>query len=294
MTIGYHALVVRPVHFAADLLTLCRPVAAFCAGVQVAIGAHLTWRTTPSPVSDTTLLRACVVIVLIVATVNVVNDIVDVSADAISQPSRPLAAGRVPTAAAWCLASAQALTAVVCSVGIPGAVGVTMALIAIGLCYDFVLKGTVLAGNFVVAVLAATPIVFGGWLGRAEPRAVLLTASIIFLYMFAYEILKTARDEVADRTSGYRTVATQWGVHTTSVLFRGLLTGYAVVAATPLLLPHVSWRYGLLMLPCAVLPPLCFGWVMPVARSDDAVRVVLRVMALSWFPGLAAFALGFR
>ena len=197
-------------------------------------------------------------------------------------------------AAAWCLASVQALTAVGCSVGIPGAVGVTTTLLAIGLCYDYALKSTVLVGNLVVATLAATPVVFGGWLGAADTSAVLLTALIIFLYMFAYEVLKTARDEVADRTAGYRTVATRWGAHRTSVLFRGLLTVYALAATAPLLLPYVSWWYGLLMLQGAVLPPLLVGWAMPVARSDHAVRVVLRVMTLSWFPGLAALGFGFR
>jgi geranylgeranylglycerol-phosphate geranylgeranyltransferase len=279
---------------ALDLLRLCRPVAALCAGAQVLVGAHLNaGANAPSP-GNPVLLRTCVVIALVVATINAVNDIVDVPADRISQPTRPLAAGRVSTPTAWCLACVSGLAAVALSIGIPAGVLVTVGLVIAGLCYDFLLKGTVVVGNLVVALLASTPVIYGGWLGGADPAGYLLAALVICLYMFAFEVLKTIRDEAADRAAAYRTVATAWGPGVAAALYRAALMAYALAAASPLVLLPVSWGYGLIMLLGAVLPPLFAGWTKPVGRSPAAVRFVLRLMALCWFPGLAAFALEFR
>ncbi|MEU3988978.1 UbiA family prenyltransferase [Streptomyces platensis] len=285
--------IAQPARFALDLLILTRPIAALCSGAQVVVGGHLTGRLATT-VDELVLLRAGFAIVFVVATVNVVNDIVDVPADAINRSDRPMPAGRVPTATAWRLAVAHALLALACAVVVPGGVAVIATLLCIGLYYDYVLKSTVLAGNIVVAILAATPIVFGGLLAGAEPRPLAMAASNIFLFMFAFEVLKTIRDADADRAAGYRTAATEWGRQATSLIFRLTLTVYAAAAMVPVLLPRVSPAYAAFMLPGAILPSVSTGWLLPVGRSAAAERVVRRVMVVSWFPGLAAFALAFR
>jgi 4-hydroxybenzoate polyprenyltransferase len=287
-------LVRRPARFVMDLLVLSRPAASLCAGTQILIGAHLTSHAGRSAVNGASVLREGIAILLVVAAVNVVNDIVDVRADAISRPGRPLPAGRVSTLAAWRLAGVHGLLAMVLSVGVPTGLEVTLILLLLGLCYSCLLKGTVLVGNLVVALLAATPIVYGGWLGGAQAVPVLVAAVMIFLFMFAFEVLKTIRDVVADRAADYRTVATQWGIRSTSAIFRASLAAYAVVAATPMLLAGVSSAYAVLMWPGAVVPSLVVSWLLPVRNSATAVRLVLRVMAISWVPGLAALALAFR
>ena len=284
----------RPARFVTDLLILSRPVAALCAGVQLLIGAHLTNRTNPPTVGEALVLREAIVIALVAAAVNVVNDIVDVRADAISRPHRPLPAGRVSTASAWWLASGQAVVALALSVGVPSALAVTLVLLVIGLSYSYLLKGTVLVGNLVVALIAATPIVYGGRLGGAPLLPALLAGMIIASFMFAFEVLKTIRDVVADEAAGYRTVATTWGVRSTSAVFRIALAAYAMLAAAPLLLDGVSVSYYAFMWLGAVIPSLIAGWRFRIESSMSAVGPVLRVMAISWFPGLVAFALAFH
>jgi geranylgeranylglycerol-phosphate geranylgeranyltransferase len=284
----------RPARFVTDLLVLSRPVAALCAGTQLLIGAHLTNRTSQPAVGGALLLQEGIAISLVAAAVNVVNDIVDVRADAISRPRRPLPAGRMSTTTAWRLASVQGLVALAFSVGVPSGLAVTLVLLLIGLSYSYLLKGTVLVGNLVVALLAATPIVYGGRLGGAPLLPVLLAGMIVFAFMFAFEVLKTIRDVVADEAAGYRTVATQWGIRSTSAVFRISLAAYAVLAAAPLLLDGVSVSYFVFMWLGAVIPSLIAGWHFPIERSMGAVRPVLRVMAMSWFPGLVAFASAFH
>ncbi|MFJ8713830.1 UbiA family prenyltransferase [Streptomyces violaceus] len=293
MPLRDNALVAQPARFALDLLILTRPIAALCSGAQVVVGGNLTGRLATTG-DELVLLRAGFAIMFVVATVNVVNDIVDVRADAINRSGRPLPAGRVSTATAWRLAVAHAALSFACAVGVPGGVAVIATLLCVGLYYDYVLKSTVLVGNIVVAILAATPIVFGGRLADVEPLPLAMTASIIFLFMFAFEVLKTIRDVEADRAAGYQTAATELGRPSTSLIFRLTLTVYAAAAVVPVLLPWVSLAYAAFMLPGAVLPSLATGWLLPVGRSAAAERVVRRVMVVSWFPGLAAFALAFR
>jgi geranylgeranylglycerol-phosphate geranylgeranyltransferase len=284
----------RLAHFVTDLLILSRPAAAFCAGAELLIGAHLTRQASQPAVSGAVLLRAGIAISLVTATVNVVNDIRDVRADAISRPHRPLPAGRLSTSDAWRLASVQGLVALTLSVGVPSGPAVTLALLLIGVSYSYVLKGTVLAGNLVVAFLAATPIVYGGRLGGVQPLPTLIAGTIIFSFMLAYEVLKTIRDVVADGAAGYRTVATQWGTHATSAIFRISLAAYAVLAAAPILFDSVSAYYFVFMWLGAVIPSSIAGWYFPVDRSSIAVRQALRVMAISWIPGLVALAVAFK
>ncbi|WP_433684713.1 UbiA family prenyltransferase [Nocardia sp. CA-119907] len=279
--------------YIADLIALARPLAAAFAGAQVVVGAHLTGSITTS-VSEATLLQEGVAITFIVAAVNGVNDIVDIEADAISRPHRPLPGGRVSRSVAWRLVGAESVAALALSIGVPAAAMVNPVLLFLGIFYSYRLKSTVLAGNFTAAFLAATPLVYGGWLGGVPRISSSTAAGLIFIYMFAFEVLKTIRDKDADQATGYRTVATQWGEGTTTAIYRGTLAIYTLLAAVPILLAHANSSYSALIWPGAVLPPLIAGWLLPVSRSPNAVRTALLVMTLAWFPGIAALAIGFH
>lgn len=273
---------------------LSRPVASLGAGAQVVVGAHLTAHTEAPMAGRASVLWEGAVITLVVAAVNVVNDIVDVRADAISRPTRPLPAGRVSSPTAWRIAIVQILAALALSTSIPYGVIVSLTLLFMGIGYSYVLKSTVLVGNFCTALLAATPILYGGWLGAVQTRPLLIAAALIFLFMFAFEVLKTVRDAVADNAAGYHTVATEWGTATTARFFRFLLTAYALFATVPMFFGTATFAYSALMWPGTVVPALLAGWLLPVTSSSGSVRLALRIMALSWFPGLAALAVGFR
>lgn len=284
----------RLARFVKDRLMLSRPVASGLAGAQVFAGGHLTHQASRTSVPGAVLLRESVAISLVTAAVNVVNDIRDVRADAISQPHRPLPAGRLSPSDAWRLALFQGLAALALSADVPAGLSVTLVLLFIGIGYSYVLKGTVLVGNLVVALLAATPIVYGAWLGGVRRLPAFLAALIIFSFMFAYEILKTIRDVDADNAVGYRTAATRWGARVTARVFRICLGAYAVIAAIPVLLGITSAYYVVFMWVGGVIPSVVAGLHLPVDRSLSAVHHVLRVMAICWVPGLLALAVAFR
>lgn len=273
-----------------DLFVLSRPFASACAGIALMIGWHLAGNASWSD-GDAVLLRAATAILLVTAAVNVVNDIKDVRSDAISRPSRPLPAGRLPTWVAWLLAGVQAASALVLSIGVPAGMVVMSMLLLIGAGYSFMFKGTILLGNLVVALLAASPIVYGGYLGGARAAPTLITAAILFAFMFAYEVLKTIRDVGADCAVGCRTVATQWGTRAAASVFRLALMAYVVASVVPVIVDGVSADYVVLMGLGVIVPSLVVGWRFPVGSSSLAVRPALLVMTIAWLPGMVALAI---
>jgi geranylgeranylglycerol-phosphate geranylgeranyltransferase len=283
--LGYFGASVR------DLIILARPVASLFAGLELLVGARLM--TKPGGISGDTalLIREGVAIALITAAVNTVNDIRDIRPDAISRPNRPLAAGRMSVATAWVASGAEALTALALSADARLGLPLALLLLTIGIAYSYVFKGTVLLGNFMVASLAATPIVYGAWLADARTAIPFLAGLAIFLFMFSYEVLKTIRDVAADGAVACRTVAVQWGPRAAALIFRIVLVAYAFVATVPMLIADASVPYLVVMCLGSVLPCLTAGLRLPVDRSSHAVRQMLRIMAISWVPGLLALAL---
>jgi 4-hydroxybenzoate polyprenyltransferase len=116
---------------------------------------------------------------------------------------------------------------------------------------------------------------------------------IIFVFMFAFEVLKTIRDVVADSEAGYSTVATEWGTRATSLTFRISLAGYAALTLVPIAF-GASAYYTALMWLGAVIPSCIVAWRCPIQNSPRAVRRVLLVMTICWIPGLAALSVAFR
>jgi geranylgeranylglycerol-phosphate geranylgeranyltransferase len=274
-----------------DLIILARPVASLCAGLELLVGARLMTKSAGISADSVLLIREGAAIALVTAAVNTVNDIRDILPDAISRPNRPLAAGRLSVATAWAASGAEALTALILSADARFGLPLAVLLLTIGVAYSYALKGIVLFGNFVVASLAATPIVYGAWLGDARPAIPLLAGLAIFLFMFSFEVLKTIRDVTADSSVACRTVATEWGPHAAALIFQVFLVLYAIVATVPMLIAGASVPYLVIMCLGSVIPCLTAGLRLPVDRSPPAVRQMLRIMAISWVPGLLALAL---
>jgi geranylgeranylglycerol-phosphate geranylgeranyltransferase len=76
----------------------CTVVGVYLSG---GLGAITTWRTS----------NLVLVVILVIASGNVVNDIVDAHLDAADKPNRPIPAGRVTIGMAWAFGGVLALTA---------------------------------------------------------------------------------------------------------------------------------------------------------------------------------------
>lgn len=215
-------------------IRITRPHNAAVAGLTALLGYLIATGTLTLP----SFLLA-VVVALITAAGNVVNDIYDVDIDRINRPDRPIPSGEIS------LRGAKAYTVVLFAGGISLATLTTPLCLLIVLINSTVLvvyaawlKRTVLSGNIAVAYLAASVFLFGGAFAGIEGlvRNIPL-ATITFLATIAREILKDAEDVDGDAAGGARTLPIIIGIQETGVV--AFTCACAAVAAS--LLPVGDW-----------------------------------------------------
>jgi geranylgeranylglycerol-phosphate geranylgeranyltransferase len=225
----------------------------------------------------------------VMGTANAVNDIVDLPADRVSKPRRPLSSGRISVRIAWCLVFAL-ITLTVLTAAISGIVELVFAtlLLCLAFTYSYLFKNTVLVGNLVVGVVCCGTLLFGSLtFGKMTPSS-FVAAGVILLYVVAYEVVKTLQDREPDAVAGLRTLATTYDPEVSVAAYAAVAAVLVVVAlgVGPLVSPHPT-LYLALALPCLIAPVcscayLLFSW-RDWNRSTTRSLLILR---LAWFPGL--------
>jgi geranylgeranylglycerol-phosphate geranylgeranyltransferase len=273
-----------------DRLALIRVKTFVGVSVGVIAGARLSGAITE--VSLARLSGAAFVAGAVTACVNTVNDILDVTSDAVNKPHRPLPSGRVTSASA----THFALVTAVLGLGVAAPLGVVefgaaTALLALGILYCHRMRDTVVFGNLLVAGLAGSPIVYGAYIAAQRVTVKVLIATLVLvIFMAAFEVLKTYRDGAADRVAGYTTLATRYDRRYSLGLFVALVVATSTASLLPLTV-GAGPAYVLVMGLGVVAPALAGAAFLLHRRGDStAVLLVLRGMGYVWWPGL--FALG--
>ena len=213
---------------------ITRPHNAVVAGLTALVGYLIATGTLTPPAR-----LLAVVVALITAGGNVINDVFDVDIDRINRPDRPIPAGEIS------LAGAKAYAVALFAVGLLAAVLTTTLCLAIALAnsvilvaYAVRLKRTPLLGNMAVAYLAASVFLFGGAFAGIEGLVQNLSlAAITFLATVAREVLKDAEDVDGDAAGGARTLPMIIGIRRTGMLAFACACG-AVLAS---ILPFGDW-----------------------------------------------------
>lgn len=216
------------------LVRITRPHNAVVAGLTALLGYLIATGTLTPP----SLLLA-VVVVLITAGGNVINDVYDVEIDRINRPDRPIPSGEIS------LSGAKIYTMMLFAGGIAIAALTTTLCLAIALinsailiAYAVWLKRVPAFGNVAVAYLTASIFLFGGAFAGIEGLIQNISlASITFLATIAREVLKDAEDVDGDAAGGARTLPMIIGVRGTGILAFACACG--AVAAS--ILPVGDW-----------------------------------------------------
>jgi geranylgeranylglycerol-phosphate geranylgeranyltransferase len=275
---------------AADLVVLTRLMSCAAAAGEVLLGAHLA--RGDLGVARRPVAVACVAVLLIAAAGNVANDLHDVPVDTLNKPWRPLPSGRMSGREAAVLALAMAVTgmALAWTLGpAMGAVATGLAVLAVG--YSTHLKGTVLLGNATVALVAASPVLYGAQVNGGLSASAGMAWSIVFLFMGALEVLKTVADREADARVRLVTVATRLGAGRALRVVHGLLLLYTLVALAPVPLGLASNGYTPAMLFSTVVPVIVAQAIVHRRHGEQPIRMALWVLRGAWFPGLLTLGL---
>ena len=270
------------------LVRITRPHNAVVAGLTALLGYLIATGTLTSP----SLLLA-VVVVLVTAAGNVINDVYDIEIDRINRPERPIPSGEIS------LRGAKVYTVALFAGGIALAALTTPLCLLIALinsvilvAYAVWLKRTPVFGNIAVAYLTASIFLFGGAFAGIEGliRNISL-ATITFLATVAREVLKDAEDVDGDAAGGARTLPMIIGIQGTGVVAFACACG--AVAAS--ILPIGDW-WGLFYL-------IAIGFVDAVilfgasrglrCTTPDCVREsgATSILRAGMFAALAVFAI---
>jgi len=222
---------------ASAFLRITRPHNAIVAGLTALLGYLITTGTLTVP----SLLLA-VIVALITAGGNVINDIFDIDIDRINRPDRPLPAGKISPGAAKTYALALFLSGIVlAALTTPLCLAIALINSVILVAYAARLKRTPLIGNVAVAYLTASVFLFGGaFAGVFGLISNLSLAAITLLATLAREVLKDAEDVEGDAAGGARTLPMIIGIRRTGIF----AFACACCAVAVSLLPFGRWWGG--------------------------------------------------
>lgn len=274
----------------ADLVVLIRLPSCLAGGASVLLGIHLAGDD--AGLTTRTACLGALSMFCAVATANVVNDVLDVSTDALAKPNRPLPAGRLTTRAAWTISATAGLAAVILAAPLGEyAVPWVLALLTVAFLYSYRAKNTMLLGNVIVALCASSPVLFGALVAGRLVDLVWIGAGISFTFMLAYETMKTIADLETDAASGIRTFAARVGLRPTVLLLRGLITLLTVAAAAAAGVCSHPVVYLLALLLTFALP--AWSAIVMLGRSpgEKQIRGAVFLMRLAWFLGIVALLL---
>jgi geranylgeranylglycerol-phosphate geranylgeranyltransferase len=218
----------------AGFLALTRPVNSIVAGLAAIVGYLIA---TGSLIPETVFLF--LIVALITAAGNTINDFFDAEIDAINRPDRPIPSGAVSRTSARGFAVTLFIAGILLSFFTnPICIGITIVNSFILIAYAAKLKRTPLFGNMAVAYLSASIFLFGGALSGWDGFIhIIPIAAITFFAMLSRELFKDAEDVEGDRAGGADTVPLRIGIKKTS-LFALISTILAVAVS---FIPYVWW-----------------------------------------------------
>lgn len=219
---------------ASGFFTITRPANAVVSGLT-AIIAYLIATGTVIP----SAVLLFIIVTLITAAGNVINDYFDEEIDRINRPERPIPSGIISPMAARCFAITLFLAGILVAFFTP-LLCLTIVVInsVILFLYAAKLKGMPVVGNAAVAYLASSIFLFGGAFAGWDALVLMIPlAAITFLATMVREILKDAEDVEGDAAGGADTLPIRIGIRSTT----RIALGFALVAAVASVVPGLWW-----------------------------------------------------
>lgn len=264
------------------LLMMTRPGTWLAAAGLTVIGALFGEVDWPAA------LVAPIAVALIVAAANVFNDRCDVAADRVNRPGRPLATGELAGVAAdrFVLIAGVLAVAVAALLGSAPAAVVGVGLV-LALAYSLLLRRWLLTGATTVALLFASPLLYGAAFAADGVSAVTWFACVlVFLFVLSREFLMGVPDIGGDRRSGYQTLATVFGERAAYWAFRVGLVVFLVVLWMPVAIGSAGLGYASAVALCACGPAILAVGRLGREPTSESVSAALNTTGLVFGTGL--------
>ncbi|MFN4046116.1 MAG: geranylgeranylglycerol-phosphate geranylgeranyltransferase [Acidilobaceae archaeon] len=269
-----------------------RPVNALMGVAALLLGSAIVVGGFPSFIPFTSLVGIVVGGLLIVFSIMVVNDIVDMEADRVNVPWRPLPSGRLGVGLAWRLALAYTLLGLTCTFLIepmPETTLIALWFLALAHFYNFMGKRVLIVGNVIVAFLTAFPLVYGVFIARHylgpqwgpdDHLRVSIFWAMVFLSVLGREIAKGIVDVEGDRAVGSKTIANTYGESRAALLSSFLYVASIALSLLPPVLGLVNIWYIAIILPVDAMVAVEATRLARSPTRETALSHKKRVLAL--------------
>ncbi|MCQ6254523.1 UbiA family prenyltransferase [Methanocaldococcus sp.] len=230
------------------------------------------------------------VVFLICAYGNVINDIFDIEIDKINKPSRPLPSGRVKLKEAKTFSFVLLIVGLILSVFI-NIYGLIIALINATFLYLYAkkYKRYKLIGNFIVGYLTGSVFLFGGVAGKNIIPVIILFLCSMFA-IWGREIIKDFEDMEGDKKEGVISLPIKYGKK--SLYFASLLILLSVILSP---LPYIFKIFGIyyliLITMCDILFILSIFLLLKNPNRDNSakiskfLKIIMNIVLLSFIVG---------
>jgi geranylgeranylglycerol-phosphate geranylgeranyltransferase len=252
------------------LVLMTRPHSFLLGVALIGLASYLS--DIPGQFAYTSIICASLAVVCVIGFSFVINDYKDAQLDAISKPARPIPAGHVSPQEARNFALALAAAALLFSLPLGlGLFAFTLLTLILSAAYSYRFKGVVLLGNFTIAFLNASVIVYGSLVAGQPTRAVYLLSLAVFLYTLASEVLYAVQDREGDLRGGVHTTATILGERKALWLFFGICMALIALVLVPWLMQIAPPYYIAVGVVGVILPLL---WVLYRVLPNPDPRVI--------------------
>lgn len=266
------------------LVEMARPFDGIVIGSAVILGIVMATFSMPS--WEATAL-ALLMGLLLLGAMDTLNDIKDVTADAISKPWRPLPSGRVTRRMAFLAVIVEATSGMLIASFLGMSVLILVVLsICLAVAYSLWLKQFFFSKNVVVAFALSTAYLAGA-LASNRPLSRMTTEfwiiyGLIMLVAFCFEIHKDIADVEGDKATNVRTIPTVLGERAAVVLSS---LGYAVawiVSAIIISMNDLSLVQALFLSITAALGLVVVYWLLknPVKTVERTRRIATVLIGL--------------
>ncbi len=232
------------------------------------------------------------IVLLVTAAGNVINDYFDAEIDAINRPERPIPSGAVSRLGAWRFAGVLFLLGIlVCFFTNPLCLAIAIFNALLLIAYAARLKSTPFFGNAAVSYLSASIFLFGGALAGWNGIIHMLPIAVItFFAMLARELLKDAEDVKGDKAGGAVTLPIRIGIRSTV----RLAFFFALTAVIASIVPYLWWEQwylaGILVVDCVIVVAVLVALRCETADCVKASRSTT-ILKLGMFASLVIFTL---
>ncbi|HYA22443.1 MAG TPA: geranylgeranylglycerol-phosphate geranylgeranyltransferase [Thermoproteota archaeon] len=276
---------------AGALFKIVRPADVFLLGTGVIVGYVIS---TGTLLISTELLAGAMSCGLYTAFAMVTNDIIDMEADKVNEPGRPIPSGKLIPKEAL-IYSFILLALGVLMAGFTGNIwflSVPQVVALASVVYNLYLKRIGFLGNILVSTLVASSFIGGGLIAVGHIETYLmLFALMAFVGNLGREVHKGIADVEGDRSKGVMTIAVAYGVQKAKWLSVSLYTAAILLALIPIALGITNGYYPYAIAVVAVLLLASSVRVLRMQKSEE-LRKEKNLVRVWMLFALLAFVIG--